>query len=698
MNVVDESLLTQLGQHLRDAAADPSIVGVVLASGKPGSFGAGADVAWLPELAARADLEAYIDGIHGLMKSMVRSSTPIVAAVNGTALGGALELALGAHALLCTPEAMLGLPEVTLGLIPGGGGTQLLRRFLTTSATLELLTSGTSVTGSTALELGLVRSVVPHDALVGEAVALARELAAAGASPGAPDVPAGSAEEAAEAIARVGASFDADSPQGRVVAAVRAGVEHGVDAGFEEERTQFVQALRSPLAAARVHLFLAERDARRGGGRTLEAPRSIGLVGGGLMGSGIAATAVSRGLSAVVKDVDDARLAASRAYLDKVLARTGGDADAARARWSGTVAWNGFEAADAVVEAVFELPELKASMLSEVSALVGPETLIATNTSAIPIATLANAVQNPERFLGMHFFSPVERMPLVELVPHAGTSPETLARARALGRALGKATIVAADSPGFFTSRVYARWLIESVLLLLDGAAVDVVDAGARAVGFPVGPLQAQDEVTIDLVVKASLTQVAEPVMSARLDIARIRATLESLIADGVLGRRAGSGYYTYEDGRRAGPNPAVGKVVGASVDGGPSAADAGERLLLAFVNESLLCWDDGLLCHPDDGDVAAVLGIGFPRDLGGPFWWTDATGPAEVLAGFQRHGAAFPTGPTLAALARDGGRFAGLDRQPFPPFKGSTGTSTGTATETSSGSATGTSTGSQAP
>jgi 3-hydroxyacyl-CoA dehydrogenase/enoyl-CoA hydratase/3-hydroxybutyryl-CoA epimerase len=238
---------------------------------------------------------------------------------------------------------------------------------------------------------------------------------------------------------------------------------------------------------------------------------------------------------------------------------------------------------------------------------------------------------------------------------------------------MGKTHIVVADRPGFFTSRVYARWLIEGIQLLLDGASVSDVDAGAVAVGFPVGPLQALDEVTLDLVMKASITQVAQQVMTEPIDVPTIRAALQRLLDNGILGRRYNNGFYVYQDGKRTGPNNDVTNVL----DTRPIRFDSmfvGERLVLAFASESFLCWDDGTLCHPDDGDVASVRAIGFPRRLGGPFHWADELGPPRVLEMCAIHGiGAFAPGETLKALAKEGGFFHGCTRRDFPGTSGVT-------------------------
>ena len=666
LNVVDETLLAELRQHVADILADPGVDAYVLTSGKTGSFGAGADVSWLPELAARPDAEEFLRGVHELMLEIVRAPKPMVTALNGSAFGGALELALGSRRIVAVESAQVGLPEVTLGLLPGGGGTQLLNRFVTPATAAELLTSGRRLSAAEARDAGILHDVVAAESLLDTAVRVALEEAGQSASEPAYGADALQAiNDRREALrgSREGLSRAAAG----ILDVLEAGARDGVEAGLRAEREVFLRLLASPEARAAIHLFLVRSDVNRrsrGDGSKIER---VGVVGGGQMGAGIAATAVSRGLRAVVRDRDDAALGRARGYLEKVLARGGGSEDRAE-NWHGTTEWDGFAESDVVIEAVFELPDLKKDILGKVSEIVSETTLVATNTSAIPIREAATAVRRPERFLGMHFFSPVERMPLVELIAHSGTSPDTLQRAAAVGRQLGKVPVVVGDAPGFFTSRVYARWLMEGIRLLLDGAAPQDIDAGAKAVGFPVGPLQAHDEATLQLVLDASVTQVAEPVFRDRLDVAAVRQVLETLVANGVQGRRQGAGFYRYDErGKRVGPNETVVSLVPSAGKASIDRETVGERLLLAFATECFLCWDDGTLCHPDDGDIAATLGIGFPRVLGGPFHWADETGAAEILARCERLGDAFPTGTTLQRLAAKGGRFSEQPRRAVP-------------------------------
>jgi 3-hydroxyacyl-CoA dehydrogenase/enoyl-CoA hydratase/3-hydroxybutyryl-CoA epimerase len=363
--------------------------------------------------------------------------------------------------------------------------------------------------------------------------------------------------------------------------------------------------------------------------------------------------------------MNEGSLARARAYLQRMPEQQRAQAEN---HWSGTTDWDRFDRADVVIEAVFEILEQKLEVFRELGSRVAPDALLASNTSAISIDTLAQGIASPRRFLGMHFFSPVERMPLVELIPHRGTSLDTIDRARAFARQLGKTPIIVGDAPGFFTSRVYARWLIEGVRLLLDGYGADQVDAAARSVGFPVGPLAAIDEASTELVLQASLGQVGEKIMSERVDVGTVSAVLRSALESGARGRRFGCGFYSYsEEGRRIGVNrravPARPPVRGAADTALPS-----ERLLLAFVTECLLCWDDGTLCHPDDGDLGAVLGIGFPRQLGGPFHWIDQQGATAVLRRIEALGnAGFPAGTSLPQLASEGQRFSAQTRRPAP-------------------------------
>ncbi|MFS3130208.1 3-hydroxyacyl-CoA dehydrogenase NAD-binding domain-containing protein [Nocardioides sp. Bht2] len=654
MNVIDEAVLTELRNVVDEFLADDEAHGLVLASGKSGSFGGGADLNSLPALAGDSHTPTFLARTHELMELMADAAKPMVVAIDGYALGGAFEVALGGSSIVATERSVLGLPESTLGLIPGGGGTQLVLNRVPAHVAVELMVSGRSVSAATAAELGLIDELVPAEKLIDTALELARGSRVIRSHPSLTPAEIAAALDAAGAVRRPPSAAAAAA----VVECVEVGLRSGRAAGLAAERAAFQRVLSSSESAALVHLFHVETAAKRRF-RGAGGSGSIGVVGAGQMGAGIAATAVSHGLSAVVRDIDADRIAEAQ--------NRAATSPEAEQLWRGTTEWVGFADVDVVVEAVFESPELKRETLQLIDAEVGPDTLITTNTSAIPVASLSDAVSRPARFLGTHFFSPVEKMALVELVPHRRSADDAVEKAGRVARMMGKVPVVVADYPGFYTSRVYARWLIEGLRLLADGADPAAIEAEARAVGFPVGPLQASDEVTLDLVLAASVVQVAEQVLTERVDVLGIKALLERLIADGFRGKRFGKGFYCYRDGRRDGLDPAVLELVGAS-GGSVAPGQAGERLLLAFVTESIACWDDATLCHPDDGDLAAVLGIGFPRALGGPFHWADQQGAATVLErcrGLDPQ--AFPVGESLTRLAASAGRFAEEGRRERP-------------------------------
>ncbi len=662
MNVVDEAVVTELAHVIGRALADPAVVGIVLASGKERSFGGGADLTVLPAMACDpVGLDAFLTRVHDLMLAMAHSHKPIVAAIDGFALGGAFELTLGASTIVTTDRAIVGLPEATLGLLPAGAGTQLYLRRLAPDVAAELLIGGRRLAAADALNLGLVDEVFPPEELLGAAITRAR-IGRVDPHPFPTPDPA-LVESARAGAARVRRPVSTNAAAA-ILDCLERGLTVGTSAGLAAERAHFPRVLAGDESAALIHLFHVETAAKRRYRGAASAPERLGVVGGGQMGAGIASTAVAHGLPAVVRDIDPERL-------DQARERAGQAGPHAADLLRTTTEWEGFAAADIVVEAVLELPELKRETLRLIDAQVGADALITTNTSAIPVASLAGAVSHPQRFMGTHFFSPVEKMPLLELVPHLGTSEETVARAGGLGRALGKVPVVVADYPGFYTSRVYARWLIEGLRLLADGADPAAIDSEAKAIGFPVGPLQACDEVTLELVRDASVVQVAQRVFLDRLDVPAVQDLLEALISAGHRGKRFGQGFYAYVDGRRSGIDPGLARSVSEAVatpGTGVAAGASGERLLLAFVTESLLCWDDATLCHPDDGDLAATFGIGFPRGLGGPFHWTDRHGAHTVLERIQaQDGTAFPTGTTLPQLAAEGATFATLSRRALP-------------------------------
>jgi 3-hydroxyacyl-CoA dehydrogenase/enoyl-CoA hydratase/3-hydroxybutyryl-CoA epimerase len=467
------------------------------------------------------------------------------------------------------------------------------------------------------------------------------------------------------------------------IEAVHDGYAHGREAGFRQEARRFGELAVSEVSRELVYLFHAttalKKDDAAFAGAEPRPVRQLAVVGAGFMGSGIAALAARRGTPVRLKDGDLARVArgldAVRNTLRDAVRRrraTALEVAQQQALVTGTADYSGFRRADLVVEAVFEDLALKRRVLEDVER-AAPHAVLASNTSTIPVAEIAEGVRRPDRVVGMHFFSPVARMPLLEVVRAARSAPEALATAVAYGRHLGKTVIVVGDGPGFYVNRILAPYLNEAGWLLDAGVPVERVDAAMVAWGFPVGPFQLMDEVGFDVAAKAG--QVVADAFGDRLAPA---PGLQRVLESGRLGRKGGQGFYKYEaNGRRgavdgsvyavAGVRPLSGAALGPeqATAGGPAglhgAAQIVERAVYPMLDEAVRCLDDGVIHSPRDGDVGAVFGIGYPAFRGGPFRTLDALGPAAVVEALDRlsqaHPGRFAPSTGLTAMASEGAR-----------------------------------------
>ncbi len=687
VNVVEPGAMLELERLLGGLAKDPAVKAVVLASGKKDGFVAGAKIDLLQGLASAADAEKLAREAQGAFDRLERWPKPLVVAIHGACLGGGLEWALACHYRVASadPRTQLGLVEVQLGLIPGGGGTQRLPRLVGIQAALDLILAGKTVKARKALKLGLVDEVVPPALLL----AVARERAAALAA-GKLRRPRGRRRQGAvEAVTRAALEENflgrevlfrqarkavLAKTKGHYPAPLRAldAVEHGYQKGFarglEREARHFGELAVSPIAHRLMEIFFATTALKKDNGTDDPAVKArpverVGVLGGGLMGSGIAYVTVNAGLPVRVREKDDAAaakaLGAVRAVLDERVERRSIDrlerAEKMRLLTAATD-WSGFAAVDVVIEAVFEDLALKQEMVRAFEA-VNADGLFASNTSSIPIARIAEASRRPERVLGMHYFSPVNKMPLLEVVVTERTSKEATATAVALGKRQGKTVIVVRDGPGFYTSRVLGPYMNEAVRLLLDGAAVDEVDRALVAFGFPVGPFTLADEVGID--VAAKVGHILHDAFGARMEPP---PALDPFVAAGRLGRKARRGFYTY-----GGKEKRVDETVYDLLPGGRTrqtfrADELQDRLVLPMVNEAIRCLGEGILRSARDGDVGAVFGLGFPPFRGGPFRFADALGTGALLAKLEalraRHGERFEPAPLLVELAKRGAAF----------------------------------------
>ena len=705
MNVIAEGLAEDLELVFTRVRRDPSIRALVLGSAKSTGFLAGADIKMLDKLtnldeAVRGSKEAQagMDRLEALWKE---GGKPVVAAIHGPCLGGGLELALACQyrVLSDSPATKLGLPEVKIGLLPGAGGTQRLPALIGIANGLDHILTGKNCWPRKALKLGLAEEVVPESILLDVARRRATEAADAGGQPAAwADRPRGADAEmlknlaleenplgrrllfkkAKDALlAQTRGNYPAPE---RAFEAVRNGVEEGLEAGYSAEAQAFGELIGSRECKALMSIFFATTELKKDTGvddpKVTSGPfAKVGVLGGGLMGGGIAAvTAKNAGRRVRINEVDDKGVARGLSYvrrlIDKDVRRRTlkeGEADRLMHRVTGGTGYQGFGDCDVVIEAVFEDLELKRRVLRDVEAQAGEACIFASNTSSLPISDIAEASAHPETVIGMHYFSPVEKMPLLEIIVTDKTADWVTATCVELGKRQGKTVIVVRDGVGFYTSRILGPYMNEAAWLLMEGVAIEQLDVAMQDWGFPVGPIVLLDEVGIDVAQK-----VGNIVRAAFGD--RIQApegSMDVLVEDGRLGRKNGRGFYTYKDGRKQGVDETVYDSLAKANPGGPALGktrmptdEIQQRLSLSMVNEAALCLQEGILRSPRDGDIGAIFGLGFPPHTGGPFQYMDRLGADEVVRRLERleakHGPRFAPAQILRDQADAGGSFHG--------------------------------------
>lgn len=681
VNLLDTALLGALSQAVEELVEDSGLVGAVLCSSRPGSFLAGADVSSFLDYTSPAEVEAAIGQGNALLGRIEGCGKPLVVAVDGVCLGGGTELALAGRYLIAStsPKTRFGLPEVQLGLLPGLGGTVRLPERVGLTLALDLILTGRNLYARQARRAGLAHATVHPEGLLEAAVKAARLLADGGlqvpkrkpklAQRLLEETPARAIafDRAAKSVReRTHGNFPAPR---RILEVLDAWARGGREAGLDASAKAFAELLFTPEARALIHLFFAQTAAKKNPWhKAAKAVSSVGVLGAGLMGAGIAEVSASNGMDVYLKDRDlELALKGKHSVYKGVSGRVGKgrtafERDRIVARVHATNAYTPLSRADVTIEAVLELPELKRQMVAEVEAVTGEGHLFASNTSAIPIAEIARDAQRPEAVVGMHYFSPVPKMPLLEIVATEQSADWALGTAYALGLKQGKTVIVVGDGPGFYTTRALGVYVGEALRALREGADPLGLERAVVDYGFPLGPLAMTDDVGID--VGAKIQDVLADSLRARgLEPDPASA---NLVAGGYLGRKGGKGFYKYEGGKRKQEiDPEAVRLAGFPAQ--PSAAvesgnELAERLAFTIVREAILCLEEGILRTPAAGDLGAVFGFGFPPFRGGPFFMADQLGAAEVVARLrrlkERHGARFAPPASLVALAEEGGRY----------------------------------------
>ena len=686
VNTFARSVREEFALLLDRLEQDDAIRGVVIRSGKPDVWVAGADIEEFLEIETASQAEAMSRDGHSLLGRLEKLATPVVAAIHGACLGGGLEAALACAYRVASdaPKTIFALPEVQLGLIPGAGGTQRLPRLVGLQAALDMILTGKNVRARKALQIGLVHELV-HPAILDD-IAFARARALAdGTLRRTVTRRSHGAKEILLDDNRVGRAVVLRQARERVVARTRGqypaplaaldvvatGYAQGMERGLREEARLFGELAVSEVSRQLVFLFFAATALKKDPGVPEPAPpplpvRKLAILGAGFMGAGIASIAAPHGTLVRLKDADHARvgkgLAAVREVLKERLTKkqiTRLELEDYMSLVGGTIDYSGFENVDLVIEAVFEDLAVKQRVLRETEQVTRSHTIFASNTSTIPIATIAEASSRPEHVIGMHFFSPVPKMPLLEVIVAPKTSGEVTTTVVAYGKALGKTVIVVNDSPGFYANRILAPYINEAGMLLDEGVAIDAVDRALVDFGFPVGPITLLDEVGLDIAGKSGAIMVEA--FGSRLAPSQ---SLQRVVAAGRTGRKGKKGFYRYDaQGKKGGVDPSVYELLptGARRAEVP-AEEIQRRCVLAMVNEAVRCLQENILRSPRDGDVGAVFGIGFPPFRGGPFRYVDTLGAERVVRALEGlntdRSPRFAPAQPLIEMARENRRF----------------------------------------
>jgi 3-hydroxyacyl-CoA dehydrogenase / enoyl-CoA hydratase / 3-hydroxybutyryl-CoA epimerase len=668
MNVLTPEFMAELEQAVGKLAADAEVKGAIIASGKS-TFIAGADLKDMVTVLSRgqdaAEIYEFARSFSTLFRKLETCGKPLVAAINGTALGGGLELCLACHyrVALDNPKTKLGLPEVTIGLLPGAGGTQRLPRMIGIEKSLPLMAEGTHIDPAQAHALGIVEALAADEQeLLGKARQWILEHGDAVQPwdkkgfkfPGG----AGASRPGTAQTFMVGTALVAQKTMHNypapiaILSCVYEGSLLPIDKALDIEAQYFVELLTGPVSRNMIRtLFIdkgaADKLARRPQGVDKVPVRKLGVLGAGMMGAGIAYVSALAGIEVVLLDTDQANAEKGKGYskslLEKRVSRGKMAAEQAGQvldRITPTTSYAALDGCDLIIEAVFEDRDIKRGVTEQAEAVIPETAIFASNTSTLPISGLAEASSRPESFIGIHFFSPVDKMPLVEIIVGAKTSETAIARALDYVQQIRKTPIVVNDSRGFYTSRVFGTYVKEGVAMLAEGVKPALIENAAKMAGMPVGPLAVSDEVTLDLsykIMKQTRADLGEDYRPHPADavITRFHDELQRL------GKRYGAGFYEYPEGGKKHLWPRLAEIYPPAAQQ-PDVEDVKKRLLYIQSLETARCLEEGVVTDPADADVGAIFGWGFPAWTGGTASLVDTVGMAEFLADCDRMADAF--------------------------------------------------------
>lgn len=698
MNVWDEALMAEFPKFVDSFVADDAMKGLVIASGRDNGFMAGADLRMLEKQTGELSRETFNDAmiLNGALRKLEtgghtdreiqregKKAKPVAVALEGLALGGGFELALAGHYRVAadSPKVKLGLPEVLVGLLPGGGGTQRVPRLAGLQNAAQLITSGANLNAQKAKAQNLIHEIVEPGTTIDAAKAWVKDNLGGTLQPwdvkgfrvpggaGAMNPKAVQFFSAANAMA-LAKSKDNFPAIKAIMSCLYEGTQLPMSKAIQVETKYFLSLFADPVAQNMIRtLFVNKQAAEKGAGRPEGIDRieikKVGVLGAGLMGSGIAHVTAKAGMEVISLDRTDEEAQKSVAYTKKILDKrvkrgrmTQEKADAFLARITPTSDYNMLKDVDLIIEAVFERPDVKADVIKKTEAVIRKDVIFASNTSTLPIGGLAENSVRPENFIGLHFFSPVERMPLLEIIPHEGTGDRALAAAFDYNRKIKKTPIVVKDVRGFFTNQVFPPYIAEAISMIMEGTSTALIENSALNMGLPIGPLGVQDETTLKLgydVIQSTKKELGDAYQSSGTE-----EFYDLMVNElGRSGRRFGKGLYNYdESGKRLDLWKGVTDHYPLAAEQ-PSQAEVQQRLMYAQLIPTARTFSEGVVPDPQSADLGAIFGWGFPPWTGGPMSYIDTIGidtfvaTADMLA--QKHGERFKVPTMFRDMAEKG-------------------------------------------
>lgn len=682
VNIISPDLIEHFDAVFNELASDPEIKGGILMSDRP-DFIAGADIKAF-KADKKGDFLPTLEKGHASLDAIENSKKPIVVAIDGTCYGLGTEISLACHGRICSdnPKTKIALPEVKLGLLPGGGGTQRLPKLVGLQKSLDIMLTGKNIYARQAKKMGLVDEVVNRNKLHSAATRMVEKLIKSNGhlerktkkklfDKFLDNTGVGRNIVFKKAREKVNKLTQGNYPAvPKIIDCVEQSYKSDRKTAYKYEREAFEELILTQVSKELRQIFFNMTDNKKnpweGKQRNIN---TLGILGAGFMGAGIAEVSIINKMDVVLKDINQEVITEAKKTIWKTLAKklkrkqlSKVEADKIIERVRERLEYDSFENIELVVEAVVENMDLKKNIISQLEAICPDDYIFATNTSALSVTEMADHAKRPENVIGMHYFSPVPKMPLLEIVRTKHTSEETIATVYDVGVKQGKTCIVVNDGPGFYANRILAPYLNEVMLMIEEGGDIEKLDQAMKKKGMPVGPIALMDEVGIDVGAHVMSGDISE-VVKSREGVTVSQGLLKMFDA-GYLGKKNKKGYYKYDGkkGKRNGANPEAYKFFGNPAKKEISFEDMTWRPLLLMINEAIMCLEEEIIRNPTDGDIGAVFGLGFLPFTGGPFRFADAFGTknlAELMTQYEsKFGPKFRPRPMLTELAKNDAKF----------------------------------------